>query len=314
MRNSKTLKIYTLPPLRPGSLNYDRLYAFDDRQSQTIRPFTKQAGGKRRLIREFITILPTEITGYVDGTVGGAPIFFALQSLGWLDSTQVVLNDIDPELMNAYRDVRDHLKELIENLKYYERLYKNKGSNAYYRIVKEWNEGNRDTARFIFLRALAYNGLFRYNQSGELNSPCASYEHLNFDLRNMERASKALKGVELANFHFKDMATSEALIRDKKHIKYFDPPYDQTFTNYTPEGFNDDDQTRLIEVCAELARAGHRVIYSQANTDKVKKWISDIWPTAAIFKVYPFSSIAASGDARRNRNELLVIDGFEPAF
>ncbi|MEO1622218.1 MAG: DNA adenine methylase, partial [Cyanobacteria bacterium J06632_3] len=80
------------------------------------RPFLKWAGGKSRLIEQYKPFLPTEYKRYHEPFLGGAALFFYLAPQLQAAGKQAFLSDLNPELVNVYRCVRDLVDELIEQL------------------------------------------------------------------------------------------------------------------------------------------------------------------------------------------------------
>ena len=77
----------------------------------TAKPFVKWAGGKGSLIPTLEKLLPVDISRVDDLTYiepfigGGAMLFFMLQKFG--NIRKAVINDLNPDLVNAYKMVRD---------------------------------------------------------------------------------------------------------------------------------------------------------------------------------------------------------------
>jgi DNA adenine methylase len=82
----------------------------DRAKSVFPRPFLKWAGGKSKLIQQYIPFFPQEFNTYYEPFLGGGAVFFHL-----LPPT-AVLSDINPELINVYCCVRDDVESLIELL------------------------------------------------------------------------------------------------------------------------------------------------------------------------------------------------------
>ena len=83
---------------------------------KTVKPFLKWAGGKGQLLHEIKKYYPfnTEITKYAEPFVGGGAVLFDI--LGKYDLKEIYISDINVELMNAYKMVRDNIDALVENL------------------------------------------------------------------------------------------------------------------------------------------------------------------------------------------------------
>ena len=85
-------------------------------KSQGAKPFLKWAGGKGQLLSQLDSYLPRQLDGrpftYVEPFVGGgAMLFHILQTHPEIE--RVVINDINPHLMMAYRAIKGNPLELI---------------------------------------------------------------------------------------------------------------------------------------------------------------------------------------------------------
>jgi DNA adenine methylase len=106
------------------------------------RPFLKWAGGKSKLIKQYIPYFPKNFKTYYEPFLGGGAVFFHLQP------ENAVITDINLELINVYRCVRDNLAELILLL---EKHQHNHSHEYYYQVrsSKKVNELER-AARIIY--------------------------------------------------------------------------------------------------------------------------------------------------------------------
>jgi len=83
----------------------------------------------------------------------------------------------------------------------------------------------------------------------------------------LRTASAALQGV---NIELRDFRTIEDFVQPKDFF-YFDPPYDPlsktaSFTGYTSDSFDEEDQRELARVFTLLAEKGAFVMLSNSNT------------------------------------------------
>lgn len=78
----------------------------------TFKPIIPWMGGKRRLAKHILPLIPDH-TGYVEPFCGGAAIFFLKPP-----SETEVLNDLNSELVNLYRVVRHHLDEFMRQFRW----------------------------------------------------------------------------------------------------------------------------------------------------------------------------------------------------
>lgn len=98
-------------PIDARSLRY---IANNDKK---VKPFLKWAGGKGQLLSEIEKYYPFEtskITKYAEPFVGGGAVLFDI--LSKYDLEEVYISDINAELINTYRIIRDDIDVLIEML------------------------------------------------------------------------------------------------------------------------------------------------------------------------------------------------------
>ncbi len=85
--------------------------------SKTVKPFLKWAGGKGQLLKEIEKYYPFEngkITKYAEPFVGGGAVLFDI--LSKYDLEEIYISDINAELINTYRIIRDDIDVLIDML------------------------------------------------------------------------------------------------------------------------------------------------------------------------------------------------------
>src|SRR6187431_1779131 len=87
-------------------------------------PFIKWAGGKSRLISQLNNFIPEEFNNYFEPFVGsGALFFYLISSFKIKKNFSLHLSDINSELINVYKTIKDNLKDLIKELQYNEKEY-----------------------------------------------------------------------------------------------------------------------------------------------------------------------------------------------
>lgn len=241
-------------------------------------PFLKWAGGKRKLTRILIDAFPADfdpsVNRFYEPFVGGGALTFALgnpNSDVYVPGRNLYINDMNPDLINTYKIIRDDLSSLIKELKKFEKL---NDSDSFYRIrgTKFENEVKL-AARFIYLNKTCFNGLWRVNSSGAFNVPYGRYKNPNIlDVDNLKDCSDRLKNAKIT---FKSY--SKAIISAREgDLVYFDPPYipiskTAAFSQYAKDDFNLGNQEELAEVIHELSSRGVRVILSNSDTDLTRE-------------------------------------------
>ncbi|HZB64349.1 MAG TPA: DNA adenine methylase, partial [Nitrososphaeraceae archaeon] len=92
--------------------------------SETCHPFVKWAGGKSRLISQIKKFIPNEFNNYFEPFVGsGALFFYITRSFKIKRDCYAHLSDINSELINGYKIIKDNLTDLIKELQYNEIEY-----------------------------------------------------------------------------------------------------------------------------------------------------------------------------------------------
>ena len=71
------------------------------------RPFLKWVGGKTQLLEQLQPLLPPTFRRYFEPFVGGGAVYFHLQP------EEAIISDLNAELINAYRVVKDDVDELV---------------------------------------------------------------------------------------------------------------------------------------------------------------------------------------------------------
>ncbi|MBD0390296.1 MAG: DNA adenine methylase [Nostoc sp. C3-bin3] len=233
------------------------------------RPFLKWAGGKSRLIQQYIPYFPNSYKNYYEPFLGGGAVFFYLQP------TAAVLTDINAELINTYCCVRDHVEELISILK----EHKNRHDRDYYYSVRNnyGGTGIEKAARLIYLNKTCFNGLYRVNSQGKFNVPLGRYENPNICSEDLLRTtSKALSTSKIKQANFVDVLNYATSNDD---FIYFDPPYypvseTSYFTAYSSDRFAEDQQVQLKDVFVKLAQRGVKVMLSNSDCEFIRNLYS----------------------------------------
>ena len=274
-------------------------------------PFLRWAGGKRRLTHALIETFPLEFDPlrhrFFEPFVGGGALAFALgdhDSESFVPGKNLTISDMNPELINAYKVVRDSVFELIENLIILERKIDEKN---YYRIRAEIpDEDIARAARFIYLNKTCYNGLWRVNREGQFNVPFDKKKNGNsslFSHENLIACSERLKGSSIRHCGFRG-AVSKA---NRGDMVYFDPPYipltrTASFSSYSKEGFGIEDHEELASVIRDLTRKGVFVLFSNSDTPLTRKIFRN---ELTLRRLVMRRSMSAKGNNREDVYEIL---------
>ncbi|MEH2296786.1 DNA adenine methylase [Nostoc sp.] len=261
------------------------------------RPFLKWAGGKSRLIQQYIPYFPKSYINYYEPFLGGGAVFFYLQP------SAAILTDINGELINTYCCVRDHVDELIYILK----EHKIRHNKDYYYSVRNNSGGTNleKAARIIYLNKTCFNGLYRVNSQGKFNVPLGRYENPNICSEVLLRAaSEALSPSKIKQIDFVDVLNYATNSDD---FIYFDPPYypvseTSYFTGYSSYRFAEDQQVKLKDVFEKLAKRGVKVMLSNSDCEFTR----NLYSSFNIQTISASRAINSNAKKRGKITELLV--------
>ncbi len=288
------------------------------------KPFLKWAGGKTQLINDIQKALPKEFIkhkfNYIEPFVGsGAVLFWMLNNFPKIE--KAIINDINSDLTNTYKEIAKNPKELISILEQFQNEYhfleNNSENKKDYYLNKRENFNSRkfsnteQAALFIFLNRTCFNGLYRVNRNNKFNVPIGSYKKPTIcDVENILAVSESLKKVEILTGDYQQ--TLE--LAERPSLFYFDPPYKplsktSSFNSYSKDDFNDDEQIRLRDFCKKLDSLNHYWILS--NSDLKSKniednFFDDLYSDFNIQRVKAKRSINANPEKRGKLTELLI--------
>jgi DNA adenine methylase len=289
-----------------------------------LKPFIKWAGGKSQILSEIRAKYPRElgetITKYAEPFVGGGAVLFDVLNSFSLES--VYISDVNRELIETYKTIRDNPDELIEMLLWLQADFWNGNSDFrktyFYEKRERFNQlkmaaasGAEVAALFIFLNRTCFNGLYRVNSKGGFNVPMGSYKKPAIcDVDKLRAVSERLKSVEIVCGDYKK---SREFI-DNKTFAYFDPPYrplseTANFTSYASDGFGDKEQIELAKFIAEMSDRGAAVIASNSdpkNTNASDDFFDKLYSSCIITRIGANRMINSSAGGRGKISEILI--------
>ncbi len=254
-------------------------------------PLFKWPGGKRSLLAEIMKIVPGTYSKYYEPFAGGAALFFSIKP------QKAILSDTNSEVVNCYVQVRDNPEDVIKKLKQYQN-----SEEDYYKIraSSPYSETGR-AARFLYLTALSFNGIYRTNLKGIFNVPYGHKTNIvPCQQEKILNASKALQGVSVICQDFQEIKATEG------DLVYFDPPYtvahgNNGFIKYNDKIFTWKDQERLSKFAWDLSEKGCKVIISNAWHES----IIDLYSKFKRVDISRSSVMAASSSYRGKVKECL---------
>lgn len=246
--------------------------------------FLKWVGGKTQLLPELGDLFPdmNKINGYIEPFLGGGSVFFYLKSNfnETLSKKNIYLSDINPELINCYRVVRDDVFGLMNLL---QDLQEKHCEDHYYKIRDIYPPGTglsntEKAAMFIYLNKTCFNGLWRVNKHGKFNAHIGYKGKIAiFDRKQLMYDSSLLKNAHINVMSFENILKIDEV---NHYFVYLDPPYYQiegggNFTRYTKDGFHLTKKSMLLNVFKELDRLGCKIALSNSYTPIIESEYKD---------------------------------------
>lgn len=259
-----------------------------------MEPFLKWAGGKRWLVAQREFHAPLFSGRYIEPFLGGGAVFFKLLP------KNAILSDLNPDLINAYKVVRDFPEELIFELNRHQESH----SKSYYYDVRASRPDSAVSlaAKFIYLNKTCWNGLYRVNLRGEFNVPIGTKSNI-VGSDNYFELSDALRESVIVCEDFESiLSKSEA-----GDFIFLDPPYtvkhnSNGFVKYNELLFSWNDQERLKVAVDAAAERGAFFLMTNADHASIKELYIDYSREAMTRS----SVISGLSHGRGKYNELII--------
>ena len=167
----------------------------------TQKPILKWVGGKSKLLKHIIPLIPKEINNYHEPFVGGGSVLFAILSLQKENKLKInghiYAYDANEKLIILYNHIKENYEELhnyiVNHINIYESIdgdtinrkpntieeAKTSKESYYYWMRKKFNNIEKSTtessALFIILNKLCFRGVYRIGPNG-FNVPFGHYK------------------------------------------------------------------------------------------------------------------------------------------
>jgi len=267
--------------------------------TKKAKPFVKWVGGKRGIIKHLLARLPAKINNYYEPFVGGGALFYEIAER----AKSSYLSDLNADLVVSYQTIKTYPRELIDALKIHQA---NHNEEYYYKIrdLQETENPIDNSARFIYLLATCFNGLYRVNKGNNFNTPIGSYANPKIvDEENILLVHNILKNIDIKYQDFSEIKPSEG------DFVYFDPPYhptnDTSFTKYVRDGFTETKQEKLRDFALSLVKKNVNIMISNSDT----AFINELYEDSKYFiieKIQAPRVVNCKSDKRQPVFELLI--------
>lgn len=271
--------------------NYQKMADF-----RIQKPFLKWVGGKTQIIGNIISKLPTEMDSYHEIFLGGGSVLLAVLSLQRENritiKNKIYASDINPHLINVYKNVQNNRDELYTFITSYMDTYssidgieinrkpntldeaKTSKESYYYWMRKRFNTIDRNTAEcsalFMIINKTCFRGMYREGPNG-YNVPYGHYKKTPSVITKDEltQLSELIRDVEFVHCDF----SSSIKKVNQGDFVYLDPPYapenSKSFVGYVADGFTLDMHTTLFDSVKQLSDKGVKFLMSNAKVPLV---------------------------------------------
>ena len=258
-------------------------------------PFLKWPGGKRWLLA-YEGLFPKKYARYIEPFLGSGSVFFGL------NPKTAVISDVNPDLIECYRTVRDDWKKVRSGLLALQPLH---SAEFYYktRATRPDNSVSR-AIRFLYLNRTCFNGLYRENRKGQFNVPIGTKTELSLESDNFEEISLRLKKASLTTGDFEPVVNKTG----KGDFLFIDPPYTVShnqngFIKYNNSLFLWEDQIRLRESVVRAKRRGVKILILNADHSSILDLYGNLGNKHKLSRV---SLLAGKGGSRRATTEMAI--------
>ena len=218
-----------------------------------MKPLFIWAGGKTKVLKHYAPFMPSSFETYYEPFFGGGAMF--VHVMNTYQPKNVVINDINADVINIYRSIRDNYGEFVERLNTLEKQYiplsKEDRKTLYFEIrhqhaydYESWSKPV-EAATLYFLMKTGFNGIYQLNKNtnGRYGTPAGLLNQKDtvYDRDVLQWWHDTLQSVTIKSGDWKD-----AVENDPNGFFFFDPPYRDSFADYG-NGFGDDALTDLLD-------------------------------------------------------------------
>lgn len=267
------------------------------------RTILKWAGSKARIMDKLIPYLP-KAKRFVEPFAGSCAVMMNTEY------NEYLIADANQDLINLYRNVLEHTDTMArkEFYAWEENNYKDDyiTIRTLFNSIKALDKSKCDqyiqSARFLYLNRHCFNGLCRYNNSGEFNVPFGKYTSVYFPEEEIRQFAEKAANAIIACLEWQDTLS----LVDFGDGVYCDPPYmgdEKCFTKYHHTDFTHAHQIELAQALKALNQSQGNPI-TVSNSIHAKELYADLG--FIIHEIDAPRSISANGN-RQSAKEIIAV-------
>lgn len=269
-----------------------------------MSPVLKWAGGKTQLLDQLTSKMPKTYNRYFEPFIGGGALWLSVAP------PKAFINDTNKQLMNLYSQLKINPDGIIDTIN---KLDRNACNNEYYyKVRNKYNEKIAENlldaecaGMMIWINKHCFNGLYRVNGKGLFNVPYNNKTNItSFDENNIYAIADYLQNSD-TSITCMDFETICSDVKTGDFV-YFDSPYvpassTADFTDYTKDGFSEQDHRRLAALFRDLDQRGALIMLSNNNVPFVHE----------LYNGYNISEVSVkrminSNAAKRTGEEVII--------
>lgn len=210
-----------------------------------------------------------KINGYIEPLVGPGTVYFYLMEnyIGALQGKPIYLSDINKELINCHRTVRDS-PDKVELV--FEKHIKLHSEKHYYEVRNKYPPGDgmadiEKAGAFIYLVGASYENGWRVNSHGKMNVSFNDNSDSKIYSRNfhdeLNRCSRLLKFAHINTMSFeKVLGINSKKGGLKDFFVFLDYPYRKIEHQYDKNKWDLDSKLKLVSTFKTLDKMGAKVM------------------------------------------------------
>ncbi|WMM26681.1 DNA adenine methylase [Tissierella sp. MB52-C2] len=248
-----------------------------------LKPPIPRMGGKSRLRKTIIEMIPEQHTCYVELFLGAGWVYFGKEP-----SKVEVINDIDKELINLFNMIKYHAPE-VERMLEYQISSRDMFDEYKNYTIEHLTEINR-AVRFLYLITQSFGGRGNNYGYGTTSKPKPQIFYKNV----LGELKERLRNTYVENLSFEKVIDKY----DREHTFFFvDPPYFET-CGYSDK-FGEEHHLLLRD---KLINLKGKFLLTINDHEKVREWYKD-FNTKEAEVLY---SVSNNMEARKKYKELII--------
>ena len=138
-----------------------------------MKPLFIWAGGKNKMLKHYLPLMPSEVDSYCEPFFGGGAMF--IHVVNTYNPSKLVINDINEDVINIYCSIRNRYDKFKKRLNELEAKYiplsKEDRKKYYFEVRHEhgwdyekWSR-SEEAATLYFLMKTGFNGIYQLNKN-----------------------------------------------------------------------------------------------------------------------------------------------------